>query len=528
MSLRFAQSAFRQFLCNLLKEVVVGVYPRKINLQLDHVFRISSFRGKRIVKKMYKKNILAYLRKIAFLLVIVLLTSCDSPAETAFELTLNIVSDFMPTETSTPLPPTATLFSAPTITPTATLVPLPVKTPLPSEPLNLERFRIVYVEDGNIFLQDGTNPPIQLTESGIDRFPIISDDGEKIVFYRGEEDDNVYSINADGSNEQLIIKSENLPALGQGKIKALTFIPDKHSMLFNTFICNPREFLYNAPDCSVGIYWVDTDSGEIRHALVGLHGNPMQDRNFQISPDGNYLAVANSGHIDIYFFRNFFRNDLSGDYMYLDAISYHRTLPDEFLPKMYWLPDSSGMIVIVATSRYNEPATPPHTYTAFRYTLTDNKVETITLDATIMHYWGCNFSVSPNRSWILFMGNETGDRREMPFVYLANLNNGHTQRYEGGSICPSFYYSTPKWSPDSRYFASYGSMNPTRTIGDVEGGAISFGGELIQWLDVSHYLYHTRDGKELLIGELGGESVPLPEGFRWSSDFVIMTAETEE
>jgi len=99
------------------------------------------------------------------------------------------------------------------------------------------------VEKGNIFVRNGFNPPIQLTVSGIDQSPIISDDGERIAFYRGDSFDTVFTINADGSQEQVAIKAELLPILAQGKLNALTFVPDTHLLLFNTFLCNPEKGL---------------------------------------------------------------------------------------------------------------------------------------------------------------------------------------------------------------------------------------------------------------------------------------------
>ena len=42
---------------------------------------------------------------------------------------------------------------------------------------------MAYTIDGNLYLQDGTNPPIQLTnDERRDHTPVFSDDGEKIVF----------------------------------------------------------------------------------------------------------------------------------------------------------------------------------------------------------------------------------------------------------------------------------------------------------------------------------------------------------
>jgi hypothetical protein len=108
------------------------------------------------------------------------------------------------------------LVPAQTVTPMATDAPsvLPTETPLvpsptPLPPFPLEILHMAYVVDDNLYLQDGSNPPIQLTHSKEGRIFEFSDDGEKIVFYRqgmdvGDEG-GTYSINADGSREQVLI-----------------------------------------------------------------------------------------------------------------------------------------------------------------------------------------------------------------------------------------------------------------------------------------------------------------------------------
>lgn len=328
-----------------------------------------------------------------------------------------------------------------------------------------------------------------------------SDDGKKIVFYRGETEDNVYSANADGSNEQLIIKSKSLPILGQGRIKALTFVSKTHFLLFNTYLCNPHKFLYDASDCAVGIYSVDTDTGKINELLAGLNGNTMQERNFEVSPDGRYMSVATSGHIDIYYLS--LNGPADSDIAYQNAILYWRTKPDEYLPKQYWLPDSSGLIAIIAISPYNEPSTLPSTYAAYRYKLGD-KASKIPLDKFIMQDTQGDFwCVSPDRNWILFSGNDTGDPRRDTLDYLGNLTTGHTQAYE---LSGWPLYSC-QWSPDSKHFVS--NTNTIGFIGSVNGSPpIPIGGYFMKWIDATHYYYSTMektvDTIRIYIGEISG------------------------
>ena len=445
-------------------------------------------------------------------IIIFILTGCRS-----IQLETPPILTSTSTPTLTALPPFSTALPKETIEPTST----PTLTPALSKPFSLDRVRMVYVEGGNLYIRDGLNTPIQLTDSGTDQNPVLSDDGKKIVFYRGDDFDTVFSINADGSQERLIIQSETLPVLGQGKVRALTFAPDTHYLLFNTFLCDPppQGPLYDAKDCTVGIFIVDTDTGEINQLIVGLSGNATQSRNFEVSPNGQMLSIANSGHVDV-----FFLSSVSIDIIHQDAILYSRTIPDEYLPHVYWLPDSSGFIAILATDEFNEPTTPPKTYAAWRYTWDDDNAIQIPLTATIMFNSGCNFSVSPDRNWIYFVGNESGIVWETPTQYLGNLIDGHEQQYSGGGYCPSTYYSAPKWSPDNRYFAS--DFASTGTIGSIDGTSMPFNGQFLDWIDSFHYFYQEND--EIFIGKIGGESVNLPDGFQWPSTFVILESDTDK
>ena len=166
---------------------------------------------------------------------------------------------------------------APSATPTPGLTPT-----LTPKPFTLDDLRTLYAKhtglytkNGNVFLKVGTNPARQLTHSGKDRDPILSDDGMKIVFYRGKAFDNVYSVDADGTHEKSIITSKSLPVLGRGDIKSLTFWPGSphHALVFNTRLCEPRDYLYLFPACTVGIFITDIDTGKTTELIAGLSGD---------------------------------------------------------------------------------------------------------------------------------------------------------------------------------------------------------------------------------------------------------------
>lgn len=132
-------------------------------------------------------------------------------------------------------PPTPTMISSPIET--ATLQSSATKTPMPADTTPLQSFTLnglcmAYIMDGNLYMQESGGQPIQLTNSGQDRRPMFSDDGQKIVFFRGavNQKNAVYSINADSSQEQVLVTSDSLMALGLGydqesELGDLAFVP---------------------------------------------------------------------------------------------------------------------------------------------------------------------------------------------------------------------------------------------------------------------------------------------------------------
>jgi hypothetical protein len=383
-------------------------------------------------------------------------------------------------------------------------------TPLALPTLDSSSYKTPTISPLDIWLtQDAFATPIRtpVTPVWASSPEYVSDDGQKIVFYQDDRHETVYAANADGSNKQLIIKSEALPLLGQGEVKALTFVPKTHIVLFNTYLCNQEKHLYDASDCTVGIYSADTDTGEIDQLLAGLSGNTMHDRNFEVSPDGRYISVANSGHIDIYDL--WFSGSDDVHLAYQNAIMYSLTQPDEYLPGQYWLPDSSGLIAVVATNGSNDPGTPPSSFAVFRYEVSgtaikiplDNKY--ITRYTYSMHnYW----SISPDRNWIFFAGEDKGDGKDEVLYYIGDLTSGHTQVYEP-EIWDMYFF---EWSPDSKHFAFTKSIG---FIGSVDGSFVPVGGEFIEWIDASHYYYHAMEGwgpqrTQTYIGTLPTENAP--------------------
>ncbi len=235
--------------------------------------------------------------------------------------------------------PTATF--PPTGTPNPTYTPAPVYAP--------DGKRKALIIDGNLYIQTGDGKNVQLTNSKTDMNPLFSDDGKKIVFYRWG-DLSFYVIDAAGGKEKQIIDVQSLAVQDGGKVKALTFLKNMHILVFNLYLCGERPGLYDAADCFVNTYSVNIDSGELKEVGQRVSGTEFDNGNFEISPNQKNLSIAGSGHINIFSF-----SDGYFKLAYLGVFDYKMTRPDEFLPYQYWLPDSSGLIIVAAAGGSNAP-----------------------------------------------------------------------------------------------------------------------------------------------------------------------------
>jgi hypothetical protein len=356
---------------------------------------------------------------------------------------------------------------------------------------------MAYIVDGNLYVQNGSNPPQQLTDSGEDFYPMLSDDGEKIVFYRGRNNENnsIFSINADGSHIQEIITKGWLDTFGVGaKAGPLAFIPNTHQFLFNTYFC-PEGPQNIDKKCPVGLFLADTDTGKIKPIMqpkTGSHllwdGNSRLGGNFSISPDGKLVSVAYAGQIDIL--------NMDGETVHRNIINYVRSVPIEFYPRVYWLSNSKDLIIALPIEAQYYMGTPPQ-YIVWRYALDKKTATQISLDPPpIWAYMYTNdvLSVSPNREWAFYLA----DGYEL---YKGNLLNGSTEL-----IKPYWYFLPTQWNSDNMRLESF--------LGSVDAPPSIPPGFFLGWIDAKHFIYIPdsveRRGQvnvQFLVGEIDGGTV---------------------
>jgi hypothetical protein len=430
------------------------------------------------------------------------------------------------TERPTPLP----TFTPPPLSiaiPASTSIPSPAPIPISTmtEIFPLDNLRMAYIVDGNLYVQNGSNLPKQLSNSGEDHSPIFSNDGEKIIFYRGKMGDNnsIFSTNPDGSHEQELITTDWLNTLGAGtKAGRLEFVPKAHKTLFNTYLCHEDDLSLG---CAVGLFLADADIGKIKEIMVPALGGDLSGYgNFSISPDGKLMSVAHEGQIDIL--------NIDGKVIYHDIIQYTRSAPIELYPRVFWLSDSSGLIVALFDEiEFRGPIYSGYpAYTFWRYSFDDNVAIQIPLDPPPT--WvsmDCNdvMSVSQNGNWGVY---HTNDYQ----VYIGNLVNGSSHLY-----LPYMYCLPEHWSSDNIHFINGG--NPDQPLlGTIDKSPAFAPGYFLGWIDTKRFIYISyssspiQESVQILVGEINGDTlltyksnISIPDIYQYSFTFTLLDDKTK-
>lgn len=420
-----------------------------------------------IAMKLFKRVEILFL----ILPLMALFEACGSAIPSPFPATATAPTATLVILTSTELHPTL----SPTLTPSA----IPVSSPP-------DGLRMAYIIDGNLYFQDGSNPPVQLTYSAEDSTPIFSDDGEKIIFRHGKHAEEIHSINIDSSQEQVLVTDKLLMTLDtlyneSTYVHSLTFIPGTHLLLFGT-----HESLSDMPRWNNDLLMVNADTAEIKRLLLPNHVG-----SFYVSPDGKFIAIDTIGRIDVI--------DLGGKVIHQNVLTYTPSEPIFLPPGISWMPDSQGLVVILPVSTFYDTSASGPSYTVWLYTLDDGTGVQAPLDILPTEVYMAN--ISPDGSWIIYNNND-----QYAF-YIGDLRTGNTQLYEPKTFV---FHDNRSWSPDSKHFI-YRGTRKNLFLGSVNNPPELIGrGDFLGWLDANRYLYYL--DKNIVMGGIdGGQSVLLAD-----------------
>jgi hypothetical protein len=354
--------------------------------------------------------------------------------------------------------------------------------------------RVAYIKSGNVWIWTEGGSSMQLTYSGDAAGPKLSSDGLLVAYNRNGE---LWEVNADGSGERVLVDATYLASLvvtpgDSVVVNTITWFPGTHILAFDT--------LTIAGEAGYRIQRFDLNSLNADGAanmVIALRA-PNEGGIVYFSPDLTTLALVQPGKVLFL--------GTSGAYL-RDGLSFPTVLTYSewmYVPTLVWLPDSSGVRVVVPA---HDPLGDPSEVT----TVWDVPVSgtASVLDSFIA---APAFASSPVLS---------PDARKV--LYLAPSGGNYTlQVREFGGLDTGFTYASAgeigivDWSPDSIRFVYWLPMQANTYLGAL--GAISNSvsdtgpnASSVRWIDENRVIY-IGDGGELRYRPVDGTSSVIDSG----------------
>jgi Tol biopolymer transport system component len=313
-------------------------------------------------------------------------------------------------------------------------------TPEPPPCVNASVLTIAYTDNGNVWLVEGTNPPVQLTSGGNASGVAISGDGQKVAFTTWDpptQSSELRAVNSDGSGETVLMSQADLDALPPGlggalhhTVHRMQFKPCTQDLLFNT------RSVFEGPGLAThnDLLEMDTSSG----ILTVLLPPGSSGAGFVISPDGSLLALSHPDKIE---FANIDGSGLIPNaHTYTPVITYSEF---QWNPPVQWAPDSSG----VGLAMPSQDPFAPGAYGDIWLIQADGSgvVHSATIVADFYRIQYKEITISPNLSSLVYLRDSGTPNIEE--IYIANFDGSGETLYDTADLDPQ------GWSPDSINYA---------------------------------------------------------------------------
>jgi dipeptidyl aminopeptidase/acylaminoacyl peptidase len=317
--------------------------------------------------------------------------------------------------------------------------------------------RVVYTNDGNLWIVEGEKPPRQLTFSGGDGDPLFSPDGRWILFQRALPPVlldlprfELRVIGADGGGERQLVGPEDLPGvMGEppGSSEPVQFdrqplqivwLPDSHTVAFNT---------------TVGVTWgtahhddlwlIDIETRELSRLLPDGEGGA-----FAFSPDASHLLVSTSTAVAMLDAGGGNRRTL----LTFESVATYSEYA--YHPMPVWSPDGSYALVAVSSP---DPLEPGAGADLWRLSLSGDATLLGTLTGDLIHNSQHDALWSPDRARLAYTVAVAGDDPNARDLVVADADGGNPVVYASGKPRLLGWDNTGEpsvqtWTPDSQRF----------------------------------------------------------------------------
>ena len=365
-------------------------------------------------------------------------------------------------------------------------------TPAPAD------LRVVYTDGGNAWILEGSNPPLQLTTSGLVEDVRISDDGLKVVFTRRPALDSpveLRSVNHDATGETVLLTPAQFDALYplgsalHNDISQFDFVPGTHDLLFNT------RSLFEGPGLAKhdNLRTIDTDTGAHTEVFP-----PGSGGDFAVAPDGTRMAIVRPDAVDLA--NPDGSNHQVGLVTYAHVITYSEYL---FYVTPLWRPDGNEVGVVIPSA---DPLAPPLSGTVWRIPAAGGTASALPAISGQFFMLGVGFEplLAPDLAHVAFT--RPTATPNVWDLYIANPDGS------GASLVATGGLQWAGWAPDGVHFV-YSIGGPMNLqLGTVGGAAVPLVvGTGLTWINSTDYLYLSGSSGAWTLnhGSLGAAAIPL-------------------
>jgi Tol biopolymer transport system component len=377
-------------------------------------------------------------------------------------------------------------------------MPASTETVIPTPLASVADLKVVYVKSGDLWLWDGATSR-QLTQSGRDSKPKISDDGQVIAFSRAGA---LWAVNADGSNERVLASLDNLAQLphsvtGRQEVSNFEFAPASHTVYFSTIITGE-----GFPELQFDLARIDANGPSLQLLLKNGDGGEVT-----FSPDGSKIALVQPEKI------NLVNADGSG-FETLFTFELVSTYSEWFyLPEIVWMPDSSGFKTLIPA---HDPLANPKELTRFYFIPASGAKAAQLAEFLASSAFQSGAYISPDGSKVVYTKPQNGNLE----LHVIDASTADQLLFS----LPGDKLGALGWTPDSQNVVYWRDDTRITWLLTPDGQSASLSdvkyASQVTWVDASRYLFVNES--ELRLRTLGQPSLLIDADLSGGFDFVLL------